>query len=370
MKMPNKITYITYQTFPANTANSLQTISNIKYIIKNGVKVDLIFPLRSTQSSDSLEEINKYYGENLDFQIRGTEHKYPFGRFKFFNKFSFLISHYLWSKNITKNIDYSDNENYFFTRSDWVFYFLSKREMTVVFECHQYTKIRKILINKSLKNENSKVIFLNENLKSDYEQKYNLNNNYLVLQNGVDIDLFKKIIKKKNQLIFVGKLTRFGKSRNIDFLLRSFSKLDNSYYLKIIGASELELKNYNQIIRDLQISDRVEIIEYLPHKEVVKLVCESEVGILINSNVNAHSSKYTSPLKYFEYLCADSKVVATEFSAHKILPFSENISFYNLDNENSFVSAVLDSKHNSLLTQNEKERISLNNRVKEIINLF
>ena len=153
MKMPNKITYITYQTFPANTANSLQTISNIKYLIKNGVKVDLIFPLRSTESSNSLEEINKHYGEDLDFEVKGTEHKYPFGRIKFFNKFSFLISHYLWSKGITKNIGNSDKGKYFFTRSDWVFYFLSKRKMTVVFECHQYTKIRKILINKSLKNE-------------------------------------------------------------------------------------------------------------------------------------------------------------------------------------------------------------------------
>jgi len=370
MKMPNKITYITYQTFPANTANSLQTISNIKYIIKNGVKVDLIFPLRSTQSSDSLEEINKYYGEDLDFEVKGTEHKYPFGKVKFFNKFSFLISHYLWSKNITKNIDNSDKGKYFFTRSDWVFYFLSKRKMTVVFECHQYTKIRKILINRSLKNEKSKVIFLNENLKKDYEQKYNLNNNYLVLQNGVDTDLFKKIRKKKNQLIFVGKLTRFGKSRNINFLLQSFTKLDKSYYLKIIGASEIELKSYNQIIRDLQISDRVEIIKYLPHKEVVKLVSESEVGILINSNINTHSSRYTSPLKYFEYLCADVKVVATEFSSHKTLPFSENISFYNLDNENSFASAVIKSKHNNFLTQNQKEKISLNNRAKRIINLF
>ena len=88
MKMPNKITYITYQTFPANTANSLQTISNIKYIIKNGVKVELIFPLRS-KSSNSLEEINKHYGEDLEFEVKGTEHKYPFGRAKFLISFLF-----------------------------------------------------------------------------------------------------------------------------------------------------------------------------------------------------------------------------------------------------------------------------------------
>ena len=40
----NKIIYVTYQSFPANTANSLQTISNIKYFIKNGVDVNLVFP--------------------------------------------------------------------------------------------------------------------------------------------------------------------------------------------------------------------------------------------------------------------------------------------------------------------------------------
>ena len=43
----NKIlNYITYQTFPADTANSLQTISNLKYFVKNSYDVYLYFPLR------------------------------------------------------------------------------------------------------------------------------------------------------------------------------------------------------------------------------------------------------------------------------------------------------------------------------------
>ena len=44
--MNNKICYLTYQSFPSETANSLQTISNINYLIKNNIDVDLIFPLR------------------------------------------------------------------------------------------------------------------------------------------------------------------------------------------------------------------------------------------------------------------------------------------------------------------------------------
>tara|TARA_Y100000389_G_C17466148_1_gene525765 strand:+ start:4414 stop:5529 length:1116 start_codon:yes stop_codon:yes gene_type:complete len=370
MKSPKRITYITYQTFPANTANSLQTISNIKYLIKNGIQVNLIFPLRSKDSNDSLEGINKHYGENLNFELSGIKHKYPFGKFKYFNKFFFLISHYLWSRNITKNIDSSAEDKYYFTRSDWVFYFLSKKKMSVVFECHQYTKIRKMIINISLKNKRSKVIFLNENLKNDYEQKYKLKNNYSILQNGVDAELFTNNRKKKNQIVFVGKLTRFGQPRNIEFILKSFSKLNNSYHLKIVGATESELKTYNKIVNDLELSDRIELMGYVTHREVVRHVCESEIGILLNSNLNSHSVKYTSPLKYFEYLCADVKVIAPDFPAHQILPFSENISFYKLENEKSFVEAVTSSKLTKLLNESEKERISLNTRAKEIINLF
>ena len=52
----NKIlNYITYQTFPADTANSLQTISNLKYFVKNSYDVYLYFPLREKQSSDDLK---------------------------------------------------------------------------------------------------------------------------------------------------------------------------------------------------------------------------------------------------------------------------------------------------------------------------
>ena len=37
--MKSELNYVTYQTFPAKTANSLQTITNIKYLIRNGTKI-------------------------------------------------------------------------------------------------------------------------------------------------------------------------------------------------------------------------------------------------------------------------------------------------------------------------------------------
>ena len=102
MKKKKNLFYITYQSFPANTANSLQTISNIKYFVKNNLNVTLIFPLREPGSSDDLSLIQNKYSINEDFEVVGTDHNLPFGKFNFFNKLFFLISHYLWSKENCK----------------------------------------------------------------------------------------------------------------------------------------------------------------------------------------------------------------------------------------------------------------------------
>ena len=367
----NNIIYVTYQSFPANTANSLQTISNIKYFIKNGVDVNLVFPLREKKSSADLNIINKHYGESLKFKVTGSQHNYLFGSISNSSRFLYLISHFLWSRKIVKN-EYKDidKSTVFFTRSDWVFFFLSKKKFPVIFECHQYTKIRKLLIYLSLKNKKSKVIFLNKNLKIDYEKKYSLNDNYSILQNGVDTELFLENYNKNKQLIFVGKLTRFGKSRNLDFIINSFSKLDSSYKLKIIGAKKGEEDSFSDLLKDETIKERIEILPYINHREVIKHILESEIGILVNSEDNIHSTRYTSPLKYFEYLLGGVKVVATDNEAHKKLIYSENISFFNLKNEQSFIDAIKNTKNKKLLTDEEKQLISLELRAKEIISMY
>ena len=63
--MKNKLFYITYQSFPADTANSIQTISNLKYFSKNNYDVSLFFPLRERSSSDDFKIIDsaKFYIE-------------------------------------------------------------------------------------------------------------------------------------------------------------------------------------------------------------------------------------------------------------------------------------------------------------------
>ena len=81
--MNKSLKYVTYQTFPAKTANSLQTISNIKYLVKNNIDVELYFPLREKQSSDNLEQLQSEYSFKEEIKVFGIRHNYLHGKVKF-----------------------------------------------------------------------------------------------------------------------------------------------------------------------------------------------------------------------------------------------------------------------------------------------
>ena len=372
MKKKKSLFYITYQSFPANTANSLQTISNIKYFVKNNLNVTLIFPLREPGSTDDLSLIQNKYSINENFQVVGTDHNLPFGKFNFFNKLFFLISHYLWSKRTVNNLLKNNKDpDFFITRSDWIFYFLSKNKKNVVFECHQYSKLRKRLLAKSLKEEGSKIIFLNDNLKSDYENQEIIKDKSIVLHNGVDFDLFSKKLKKnKNEIVFIGQLTRFNESRNIDFIIESIIKYSSNFKFKIIGASNEEIVKIKKSLSSLKNTQNIEVLGRLEREATIEEIKKAEIGLLINSDGNDHSTKYTSPLKYFEYLAADLKVLAVDFDSHRKLPFSEDIVFFKDKDYKSFKLAldkISNFEHKNISSHKE---ISLDSRVKKIIDFI
>ena len=127
---------------------------------------------------------------------------YLFGKFDVFEKYLFTISHFLWSWRISKKFVDSNSINY--TRSDWVFYFLSKN-FNVVFECHQLSKIRKWTLKKCIKYRNSKIVFLNSQLLIDSKINNSMNKSkLLVAPNGVDDEVFNSETNRANgQILFL-----------------------------------------------------------------------------------------------------------------------------------------------------------------------
>ena len=338
---------MTYQTFPAETANSIQTISLIKNCVRIGLDIKLIFPNRSINSTDNIEELQKYYDFQEDFYVEAKEHRLPFkgeNPGKFLEKIRFSISHFIWSKKAVNSAISNERKNEkYITRSDWIFYFLSKANKKVLFECHQVSKIRKFVIKSVQNKKNSYIIFTNEILKKEFKIKKNFEKNLLVLHNGYDNDYFEEEtkFKKEKKVVFVGKLLRFEKDRNIEFLVNAFSdKRLYDYKFTIVGGPNKYKDVIEKKIVDKNISN-VELLGNLSRSKTIAEIQESEVGILINTEENKHSLLHTSPIKYFEYIKANLKVVAVDFPAHRSLPMSEKIIFFENNNQESFVNAIL-----------------------------
>ena len=369
--MSKNLIYLTYQTFPAPTANTIQTIDNVKYLFNKGYKVQVVFPMRSRLSSDKSEDLKNYYEFNEEIEFKGLEHKLPFGKYKIFEKYFFIISHYLWAKKTSKQFTFTKYKNtQFFTRSDWIFFFLSRKNLKVLFECHQLSKTRKWVLKKSIAYPKSKVIFLNENLKLDsgIDNKKFLEKTE-VIQNGVDSKLFN-FPKNKNphQIVFTGNLKRFNDDRGLNFIIDSFKNknMPDQYSLLIIGGPVDEVQRMRNYVSKEGLDHKINIIDRLDRSKVISTIEKAGIGLLVNSSNNSHSTNYTSPLKYFEFLYAGLKIVAVDFPSHRSLPFSEKIYFFRENHTESFINALNNSSTFRELEKNILSPITLTSRVNKI----
>ena len=368
----NNITYVTYQTFPANTANSLQTITNLKFLAKKKHNVRLIFPNRSLDSSDDLKTLQSHYQFSEFFEISMLSHNLLFRDYKgkaLFKKIRFHLSHYLWSKKAYKFIESSKRtSDVFITRSDWLFYFLAKKNKKVIFECHQVSKLRTYLIKKCLKFEKIKIVFTHPLLLQDFKIDEKYSEKCEVLHNAYDEDFFNNNVKKKdsNTVIFVGNLLRFGKTRSIEFIIDAFndSRLD-TFNLKVIGGPSSESKKYKELVKKKKVKN-INFLGHLPRDETLFEMQKAKIGLLINSSESKHSLRHTSPLKYFEYLRARLQIVAVDFPSHRELPLSEKIIFFKENNKEMFIQKLYEQRDIEAIDNLEYEEFSYTTRVKKI----
>ena len=333
-----KITYITYQGIPSyNTyAYGICTFSTIKHFVKNNFKVKLVFPLREKEATTNISKIQEFYEMYEDFEIAPTKHYLPFGRIKIFEKYVYIFSHILWALYVS--IKYSnDKDSYIFTLSDWVFYFLSRKNINVIYECHDLTNIRKKLVSKAIKSDNSKIICINRYIMHDLKLKEG--SKATILENGFDEEIFNVSPKKDNniKIVFSGNLQRFGKSRGVKEILEYFldSKFNNKCEFHIFGGP---VQAANDLRTKFQ-QENIFVHGHIKRTELSEILGTAHIGVLTNVD-SVHAQRHTSPVKYYEYLGSGMSVIATESLAHKELPIQNAINYFDLNDKNSFLSAL------------------------------
>ena len=335
-----RIYYITYQDFPSSKANAQQTITTCKFLQRNKVETTLFFPLRSFTSDDTITNLQEFYNfDEIKFKVTGLKHSLKFEGVSIFKRFYFQFTQFMWARRSIKYVFKNyESPDFVYTRSDWVLFLLSRKNFPVVFECHQLTKSRKVILKYCSRRSNSRFVFMNESLLTD--SGMDIESNFLIQNNGFDEDFFKQVAGTKkvtNKIVFAGKLTRNNKQRGLKFIIDCFKdERLHKFQLKIIGDSDTEsISSLNK-----NSPPNVEFVGYLKKKETVKELLNSEVGLLVNSSESDHSLYHTDPLKYYEYSAADLKIIAPNFDSHSKLNRYNNLFLYEHENKSSFIETL------------------------------
>ena len=338
----NYINYITYQFFPNEKANSLQTINTLNSFVENGIQVKLIYPDRDKLKDN--KSIDKVYEIDSRVKIIKTNHKLPFGKTKIFEKFFFIFSSLIWSVFAVLKYAPKNKKDLIYTRTPWVLLCSIFKKNIFIFECHKYSLSLKLVLKLAGNKDNVLLIFTNSFLKDYFKLENKIFNNSLIVPSAFSETMFEKnsVKKIKKEVVFVGNLLRFNKDRNISFLINAFQSNELSdFKLSIIGGPD----EYIASLKSEGLKN-INFIGQLSNRESLKIMQSAEIGILINDSEDVHSYYHTSPLKFFEYIRANLKVVAVNFPSHKLLPFKKNITFFNQSDQKSFIQAILNSHKN------------------------
>ena len=165
-------------------------------------------------------------------------------------------------------------------------------------------------LEKEVLHNSDAVVVVGETMRQSYLSE---NKNTIVITNGYDQGLSESVSKvKRDKKFSITHIGLMNEDRNPSALWKVLSQLctDNREFsdvltIRLIGkVSELVLSE----IEKYGLSDNFELIEYLPHEEVLEYQKNSQVLLLALNNVDSAKGIITG--KIFEYLISKRPIVA------------------------------------------------------------
>ncbi len=340
-----KITYISNSSCPSHVPSSLQIVKTCEYLSKEKNDVSLIIP----NTSQSKLSINKFYDVKSKFKII---------RLLNFKKFPLGLDYYYFS--ISSFLKAKKNSEIIISRNFFVIFLSVLFKKKCILEIHHDIQIESrivqfiykyfnILSSKSL----LKIIAISNAVKENYKKQFYINDQkkIIVLPSGSSLKFNFQIPIKKERLS-IGYFGSINTSKGIDLIIK-LSKYDkyNDYFI-YGGLKEqvfkLKLKNHNK---------NLFIYSHLNYKELKKKIILMDILLMpYTSNVTAagevsNITKYTSPLKLFDYMSAGKLVLSSELDTLKeVLKDKKNCLFVkNFSNPFSWLNKIKLIKNNLVM---------------------
>tara|TARA_B100000029_G_scaffold116429_1_gene109237 strand:+ start:3195 stop:4322 length:1128 start_codon:yes stop_codon:yes gene_type:complete len=322
-----KICYISNSAAPSQNASSLQIAKLCEEISKSGHKLVLILP----DTGYHYKNFNNFYN---------IKSKYKIKKLKFFRKFPQGLNYYLYSifSILVSNIK---NQDLYITRNFLVSFILCILNKKHIIEIHDDIELEGRIIKFLIKytkflNNNSiiKLITTTRTLKRKYIKSHKVNKEkIIVLHNSSSLNASFKIYKKINKRLNIGYFGSIYQSRGIETILNlSIKDYKNNYI--IFGGDKSQIKK----IKKKYPNKNLYLKSHIPYSQIKNKLDKIDICILpyskkitVSGNVG-DISKYTSPLKIFDYMKTGKLIMCSNLPVlREVLIHNKNSIFLNMN---------------------------------------
>ncbi len=367
-----KIAYIENIRLPTEKAHGIQIMKMCEAFALNGHEITLIVP--DKHNIHSIDPF-KYYSISNKFNIIKVwvPNTIFLGKIGYWIQtlyFSQVASFYI--RKIKSDIVYSRDE---LILLNYILIFKN-----IVWEAHRGSWN---VASKILSRFSRKIIVISNGLKDFYLDKNNkLSQKILVSPDAVDLEMFNivmskeecrdklKLDKEKKIILYSGHLYEWKGA----YLLAEASKyFDNNTIAVFVGGTQSDIIKYKEKYE----SDKCIFIGKKDYSDIPYYLKAADILVLPNTLKDNMGSKYTSPLKLFEYMASGTSILASDVPAIMEV-LNENNSFIfksdNVNDLNNKINYILNNLNSEIVNdrvikaQNDVKQYSWDNRASNIIN--
>ena len=369
-----KILYISNSRIPTEKAYGIQIIKMCEAFSLQNNNLKLVLPTRKNKKFKNID-ILKYYNIKNNFKIKKIKTfdpvflmKLPDGVYIKFQLIFFSISSFfylLFKKNkfvLNHPPNCSSKERagvqddkrqvqgdiIFYTRDEYLLPLLQKFSNKVIWEAHTLPDNK----NKYLKywGKCYKIISISQSLKNELVELGIKENKIIVAHDGVDLNNFQKLKQKlnlaenKKVILYSGHLYDW---KGAQVLADASEFLPDDCVIVFIGGNDIDIKNFKNKNKILINKNKILVLGYKSPELIPKYLKSADVLILPNS-AKYEKSKWTSPMKLFEYMASDRPIIASDLPNIKEVLNENNAIFFKPDNSQDLakkIESVLNNKN-------------------------
>ncbi|MBI6548057.1 glycosyltransferase family 4 protein [Xenorhabdus lircayensis] len=347
-----KIAYIDPYPVPDYRVASLQILQNVDAFSRQGHRVCLITPKGQSHIEEILGRALPPAAELIALHNIRRKWYFPLNTQKLFY---FQVSRWLKEHQVdaifTRNIKmanyllckHPDIPHFFESHEVFAQSFKESHNLTKRINQHKYQKLRKI---EQQVYDCSKVVFvLTSLLREDIYKQYGVKTPIVVAPDGVDmlaVESTKQALsgrkhksKSLTQVLYLGSLHRW---KGVPTVMKAMSYLDN-IILNIAGGTTEQIERLRQTAEQIGVSDKVNFLGFVQPKKRFQIIADNDICVLPLTKTSI-GSRYTSPLKLFEYMAMGKPVVISDFPSIRDAVDENAVNFADSENAESFAEQI------------------------------